>query len=234
MSYCVNCGVELAPSEKQCPLCDTLVINPNSPWKETVQRPYSQHIERLMSQVNRRYGATLATLLLLIPIVLSVISNILFDRMISWSGYVVGACICLFVWVLVPLLNKKKRPYFFLFLDFLATLLYLGLIADITGHYEWYFPVAAPLTFDVYILAFVIVLVHRSKKIFGLYKGAVVISTMGIVTVIIETIIFLGTNGQFYNWSIFVLIPCLMIAMIFIYIERHKKLKDEIRRRLFI
>ena len=28
MSYCVNCGVELAPSEKNCPLCGTPVINP--------------------------------------------------------------------------------------------------------------------------------------------------------------------------------------------------------------
>ena len=29
MSYCVNCGVKLAKSEKKCPLCNTKVINPN-------------------------------------------------------------------------------------------------------------------------------------------------------------------------------------------------------------
>ena len=29
MSYCVNCGVELEPSLKKCPLCNTPVINPN-------------------------------------------------------------------------------------------------------------------------------------------------------------------------------------------------------------
>ena len=28
MSYCVNCGVELDNTVKQCPLCDTVVINP--------------------------------------------------------------------------------------------------------------------------------------------------------------------------------------------------------------
>ena len=234
MSYCVNCGVELAPSEKKCPLCDTIVINPRSPWAEPSKRPYSKHIERIMNQIDRRYGATLATLLLLIPMILSVISNILFDHQISWSKYVVGACICLFVLILVPMLNKKRRPYFFLFLDVMVILLYLGLIAQITGHFEWYVPLAFPLTLSAYALALVILFVHRSKKIYGLYKGAVVLSAMGIMAVIIEVVIFLSEKGKYYNWSLFVLIPCLMIGMIFVYIEQHKKVKDEIRRRLFI
>ena len=233
MSYCVHCGVELAPSEKKCPLCDTPVINPNSPWKEPGKRPYSQHIERIMKNLNRRYGATLAALLLLIPMVLSVISNILYNHELSWSGYVVGACVLLFVWILFPLLDKRKRPYFFLFLDFLAVILYLELIAFITGHFEWYLPLALPLASAAYLLAILILMVHRSKKIYGLYKGTVVIGAMGIVTMLIEAIIYIGTNGTFQNWSLFVLIPCLMIAMIFIYFEKHKKVKDEIRRRLF-
>ena len=29
MSYCVNCGVKLASSERKCPLCNTVVYNPN-------------------------------------------------------------------------------------------------------------------------------------------------------------------------------------------------------------
>ena len=28
MSYCVNCGVELDASSRECPLCNTPVINP--------------------------------------------------------------------------------------------------------------------------------------------------------------------------------------------------------------
>ena len=28
MSYCVNCGVELDASAKECPLCNTPVLNP--------------------------------------------------------------------------------------------------------------------------------------------------------------------------------------------------------------
>ena len=29
MSYCVNCGVELQADAEKCPLCNTVVINPN-------------------------------------------------------------------------------------------------------------------------------------------------------------------------------------------------------------
>lgn len=40
MSYCVNCGVELDPSLKSCPLCHTPVINPNELKKEVSSSPY--------------------------------------------------------------------------------------------------------------------------------------------------------------------------------------------------
>ena len=31
MSYCVNCGVELNPGARECPLCRTPVVNPSCP-----------------------------------------------------------------------------------------------------------------------------------------------------------------------------------------------------------
>ena len=31
MSYCVNCGVELGPGARECPLCRTPVVNPVCP-----------------------------------------------------------------------------------------------------------------------------------------------------------------------------------------------------------
>lgn len=40
MSYCVNCGVELDPSLKKCPLCNTPVINPNELEELTYEPPF--------------------------------------------------------------------------------------------------------------------------------------------------------------------------------------------------
>ena len=41
MSYCVNCGVELQAAAERCPLCNTIVINPNElEKKKDVQAPF--------------------------------------------------------------------------------------------------------------------------------------------------------------------------------------------------
>ena len=40
MSYCINCGVELEASLKECPLCHTPVINPNRLNIEFPASPY--------------------------------------------------------------------------------------------------------------------------------------------------------------------------------------------------
>ena len=40
MSYCVHCGVELADSEKRCPLCHTRVVDPASPDAGQGRPPY--------------------------------------------------------------------------------------------------------------------------------------------------------------------------------------------------
>ena len=48
MSYCVNCGVKLDKSLKKCPLCNTVVYNPNI--KEEINKPvYSTEIEIIKS-----------------------------------------------------------------------------------------------------------------------------------------------------------------------------------------
>ena len=54
MSYCVNCGVKLAPSEKKCPLCGVPVVNPRDPWVEPSHRPYPKQVERVMHRIDRR------------------------------------------------------------------------------------------------------------------------------------------------------------------------------------
>lgn len=42
MSYCVNCGVELEASLKECPLCNTPVINPKELEKKHRKTAFSQ------------------------------------------------------------------------------------------------------------------------------------------------------------------------------------------------
>jgi len=235
MSYCVNCGVELAPSEKNCPLCSVPVLNPVSPWQEPSVRPYPRQLEKIMRRIDRRYGATLATLLLFLPVVLAVISNMIIDRAITWSAYVVGAGVCLFFWGLFPLSLRKPKILLLVGIDVLVTLLYLGLINYMSGSSAWFWPLALPLTLIAGLLAFLVLFCHRTKQIRGLYKVAAVLVLLGAAAVAVEFILNRFNTGGFHLfWSWFVLIPCIILGIIFILLEKRQKLKDEILRRLFI
>ncbi len=91
MSYCVHCGVELAPSEESCPLCKTPVLDPNQPWSEPEERPYPERLEVVPTKIDHRYGAKLASLFLLIPMAAVLFSDLILDQHMTWSAYVLGA-----------------------------------------------------------------------------------------------------------------------------------------------
>ena len=127
MSYCVNCGVGLAKSLRRCPLCGTEVVNPNAPFDEEENAPrlYSSHIERLDARIDRRYTATFISLMLLIPLFVTVFTNLLANGALTWSLYVAGGLLLLFTALLLPLMLKKRNPYLFVLLDGLAVGLFL-------------------------------------------------------------------------------------------------------------
>ena len=45
--YCIKCGVELADSEKKCPLCGTVVFNPELSRPALRMRQFAAMIEEL-------------------------------------------------------------------------------------------------------------------------------------------------------------------------------------------
>ena len=66
MSYCVHCGVELEPSLKKCPLCNTPVLDPNNiPCFET-SSPYPDRRGKV--EPARRKDAAIFVSVLLITI----------------------------------------------------------------------------------------------------------------------------------------------------------------------
>ena len=100
MSYCVNCGVELADSETRCPLCGVEVVTPVKPWVEPKTPPYPERLERIMSRIDRRFFAGLLGVILLIPVCITLLIDLLANNGVTWSAYVVGG-ITVFFFVVV-------------------------------------------------------------------------------------------------------------------------------------
>lgn len=234
MSYCVNCGVELAESEKHCPLCSVEVQNPKMPWQEPVERPYPRYLETLMDRIDRRYFATLAGLILLIPILLTIIFDLLGGDGLSWSAYIVGAMALIFVIGVLPFYFKRRHTVIFISADCLAVLLYLLFIERMNGG-QWFVGIGMPITVAASVCVIVLALLFTKKEHASfLVRAASVLIAAGVFVVCVEVILSLNQMRQVeLNWSLYAFIPCVILSIVTSVLEQRKNLKEEIRRRLF-
>lgn len=233
MSYCVNCGVELAPSEKSCPLCHVEVINPAVPWQEPASRPYPRRADKIIEQVNRSYGAGLASLFLLIPTVITLLVDLLTNGHVAWSSYVAGGCFLAFVVILVPLLFKKPNAYICIGLDALALLAYLGFIAAADGK-GWFGRLAFPIVLAAALFSVFFVAMVRHKKWPFLIRAGSVFLAAALLCVALDVIInWFGLGSFRLLWSPYAAAPCVICGVMLFFTERHQNLRETIRRRLF-
>lgn len=234
MSYCVNCGVELSNTEKRCPLCDTEVVNPASPWQEPSTRPYPQRAELIMKHIDRRYVASIIGMFILIPVLVTLISDLFAGGGITWSAYVIGAGAMLYVWVVLPLAAKRFHRLTFLALDCLMIVLYLWLIATMTGG-GWFIPVALPIAISATgaLLALVYIF-RRGRGKFVLVRIALIFVALAAVSILTEVSVSMNLYGVIeLSWSLYVLIPCAVLAAVLMILESRKKFKEEVKKRLF-
>ena len=93
--YCIKCGVELADSEKVCPLCGTRVYHPDIEIK-TTEPPFPEYKLR-EPRMNLRGIMFIVTMIFAALIVQLVICNISISNASEWSGYAIGAVLLLYV-----------------------------------------------------------------------------------------------------------------------------------------
>lgn len=238
MSYCVNCGVELAPSEEKCPLCKTSVINPTNPWKEPKEYPYPNRIETIVRHVDVQYFTLLATLLLMVPVFICLINDLfLHAGDITWSVYVVGGAGLLFVFFLLPLLlHKKRNPYVCLTLDVAALLIFLLLIDYKSDGPPWFLHLGMPLTLTLgFLAAFMTIWFKTRRPRPVLISIGLILYAAGIYTICTEMIINAYQQlSVLPHWSLYSFIPCALSGTIFILLNKHQALRENIYKRLFI
>jgi len=235
LSYCVNCGVELEDSEPKCPLCGVTVMNPAQENNDIIERKYPKRIETIESAIDRQFWVKIISIFLAVPILVCLLCNLLYDGKISWSVYPIGGIAVLWAFCISPFLFKKPATIKWIIIDIVAASLYLYLIQYITQSGGWFIPVALPIVLGVGFFVLLITVLIQHKKLKGLYIHSAIFFAIGILLIGVEILIDLyQTKGIYIIWSWFVLISCVAIAFTFIFIERKKKLKEELKRRLHI
>ena len=237
MSYCVNCGVELEKSEKKCPLCGVEVINPKEPPqdKEPRQRPYPNRIEELSVNINKQFAAALLSVFMVFAAAICCVCNIIIDKGINWSQYVIGAIFFTWVAVTVPLLFNRAVLIKSLVLDIAALLFFLFMVSRLDGSRPWFTTVAVPIVSVVASMTLILVLGVQYKYIRGLTLPAAIFICAGLLCLLIEVFVDIYLySAVSLGWSIFVLIPCAFIFIILLILKRTLRIKRELKKRLHI
>ena len=84
MSYCVNCGVELEASLKECPLCHTPVINPSDLGKEPTASPYPTDKGQVEVVKRKDLGILISVVLSATSVTCLLLNLLVFDATL-WS-----------------------------------------------------------------------------------------------------------------------------------------------------
>lgn len=237
MSYCVNCGVELDKGERKCPLCGVEAVNPLEPWTEEneLARPYPRHVEHLNARVDRRYAATFCSLMLLIPLFIAMFTNLLTSGALTWSLYVLGGALVVFVCVFLPMLLPRRRDYLCVLLSAAAVTLLVWLVSYLTKG-TWFFTLGLSLCCIAALYALLITFLCRpTRTMDALVRAAAALTGAGLTVVLVELAIRLHTGGALVpRWSAYALFPCLVLSAGLLILNRRAKLKSEIKRRFFV
>lgn len=230
--YCINCGVELADSEKKCPLCGTVVYHPEIKQKE-VKPPYPLY-EGGETRVNPKGILLIISVFFCLVALLALIIDIKLNLMLSWSGFVVGGLMTAYVFFVLPLWFKLANPVIFSAADFAAVAVLL-LYINYQTNGSWFLSLALPLTGGAALIVVgMIALVHYVRCGYLYIFGGTIIAE-GLYVLLVELLIDLtfGLEVQVI-WSIYPFISCFAIGIMMIVTAICKPLRQMLHKKFFI
>ena len=232
--YCIKCGVELADSEKVCPLCGTRVYHPDIEIK-TTEPPFPEYKLR-EPRMNLRGIMFIVTMIFAALIVQLVICNISISNASEWSGYAIGAVLLLYELVALPLWFKRPNPVIFVPCGFAAVLAYL-LYIDLAVHGGWFLKFAFPVVgaYGLLVTAVVTLLKYVRRGHLYIFGGALI--AHGIYMTFLEMMINIAFSEKTVlqlNWSYFPLFGCFILGMGLIIVAINNPIQESLKKKFFV
>ena len=233
MSYCVNCGVELDASAKECPLCNTPVLNPRELEKMVhAQQPFPTKKGTVETVKRRDLGLLISMVVLATAVTCGILNAFVFQG-VMWSLAVIGVCAILWV-ILIPVIIYTKQPvYVSLLFDGLVVVAYLYMLTFLTGMGEWFPELGVPIVLWVTAVAEAFTLcVRRLPRSFltvSLYRFTAVGLLCGGLEILIDR--YLGGHIAL-SWSAVVMTVCGIVDIAIITMLSRRRLRNAVRRRL--
>ena len=231
--YCIKCGVELADSEKSCPLCQMPVFHPQFPQQAGEPLyPAAQNSPRKL----RPWGLLIVVtaLLFLLPSIVTVLIDLQIRGSITWSGYVVGALQMLYVMAILPAWFHRPNPVVFVPCSFVSIglyLLYISLVTDGRWFLTFAFPVLGGFGLIITTIVTLCRYIHRGRLyVFG---GSAI--TLGLFMPVMELLLnYTFHRSRFIGWSFYPLSALVILGVILLVIALCKPVRESFSKRFFL
>lgn len=220
--YCVKCGVELADSERSCPLCETPVYYPGLSENPEAPYPKSKKPKEVRGIRGLYFLATVASILAILIVLLC---DININGGIVWSDYVLFGILLFYVIFLLPGWFRHPSVAIFVPVNFLAIALYLGYV-NLKTLGDWFLPFAMPVTaFTALIISATLILCRYVKKgyLFIFMGTAFALSAWFITVEILLNITF--KLAATLVWSLYPATACFVIGIALMLVALIKPLR---------
>ena len=231
--YCVKCGVELADSEKSCPLCGTEVILPQNVKRELIDPPYPPYPGAVTEGFSRSGIMSLLTFLCLIPFVLCLIVDLKINGEIVWSGFASGGMLVGYILALLPGWFRRPNPVIFVPVSFAAIGLYLAYV-NFAVDGNWFLSFALPLVTSLGLLLTATVTLLRYVRggkpfVFG---GAAIL--LGALMFPAEMLIhYTFHRPAMLHWAYYPGVAFFLLGVFLLLVGMIRPLREYMRRKLF-
>ncbi len=234
MSYCVNCGVELAEYIKKCPLCATEIINPNQPYDFASAPPYPEYEPTPKQKTSPKIILGILAIIFILPIAVCLVADLTYDKIFGWSGYVIASVFAVYTVTASALTVRKESWLLEQIFDYMAILLLLVYVEkQCSGN--WLLPFALPLLCSIALTTlFITFLIKVLNK-----RALTVISYTSFLGGVICVICDLLIKYNFYNilsigWSLYPFISLVIIGAVLLFIDNNKYIRNRLEKKFFI
>lgn len=233
MSYCVNCGVELDASARECALCNTPVINPKELERfKKAPHPFPEEKEQVETVKRRDWGILLSVFVVATSIICGLLNWLVFQGT-PWSLAVIGMCGILWV-IMIPTVIYTKQPiYLSVLFDGMAVAVYLYMLTYLTAGKEWFWGLGLPIVMLVTAVIEIVTFCTRKLPKSFLTMALYVFSAIAVICIGLEILIDLYISGKIaLLWSAVVLTVCGILDITVITMLSLRRLRNAVRRRL--
>jgi len=229
--YCVKCGIRLEGTEEKCPLCDTQCsIHYLKGDMEPSLYPKGKYPPKPAGNAVRS-GAIL--FLFVMALLVSFFVDLQPDQSLGWSYYAAGAVVLLYVVAALPGWFRDPNPVVFVPCDFGAVLLYLLMIALLSGG-KWFLPFALPVTGMIGLIVTTVVVLLRYLRKGRLYVLGGAGMALGGVIVVMELLMGIAFGTAFSGWSVYPLIVLVLLGGMLIFLAINKTAREKMERKFFL